>query len=51
LQYRITIHIGCSIIIVILDEHVAFFFGVAVGEAGHAADFVEKWELLLFLLP
>ena len=27
-----------------LDKHVTFIFRVEVGEAGHAADFVEKWE-------
>jgi hypothetical protein len=26
------------------DEHVTFIFSVEVGKAGHAADFVEKWE-------
>jgi hypothetical protein len=51
LQYRITVHRGCSIISAILDEHVAFFFSVAGVEARRVADFVEKYELLLFLLP
>jgi hypothetical protein len=26
------------------DKHVAFILRVEVEEAGHAADFVEKWE-------
>jgi len=35
---------GAASSVPFFDKHVAIIFRVEVGEAGHAAYFVEKWE-------